>query len=107
MLSKSCHISSRFEAAVERSGHHLDTPYRLTTLSAMDATVRNFTRKFPLYRQAARAGRTIRIQDRDGVTYVFAREQTDPASLMEVAGSFLGSVNSGVRRKSLKGYGKD
>lgn len=85
----------------------LDTAPRLTTMSAMQATARNFTRKFPLYRRAARAGQKVRVRDRDGVTYVFAREQADAPSLAEVAGHLLGSVNSGVRKKSLKGYGKD
>lgn len=73
----------------------------------MQASARDFTRRFPRYRKAARAGQTIRVQDRDGVVYVFARDQTDAPSLADVAGHLLGSVNSGVRRKSLKGYGQD
>ena len=88
-------------------GVRLDTPRRLTTMSAMQATARNFTRKFPIYRRAARAGQTVRVRDRDGVTYVFAREEADAPSLADVAGHLLGSVNSGVRKKSLAGYGRD
>ncbi len=76
-------------------------------MSAMQATARNFTRKFPLYRKAARAGQTVRVEDRDGVVYVFARDKTEAPSLADVAGHLLGSVNSGVRKKSLKGYGQD
>lgn len=76
-------------------------------MSAMQATARNFTRKFPLYRKAARAGQTVRVEDRDGVIYVFARDKAEAPSLADVAGHLLGSVNSGVRKKSLKGYGQD
>ena len=85
-------------------GVRLDTPRRLSTMSAMQATARNFTRKFPIYRRAARAGQTVRVRDRDGVTYVFSREEADAPSLADVAGHLLGSVNSGVRKKSLAGY---
>ena len=76
-------------------------------MSAMQATARDFTRKFPHFRRAARAGQTVRVQDRDGITYVFSREKADTPSLADVAGHLLGSVNSGVRKKSLVGYGRD
>ncbi len=76
-------------------------------MSAMQATARDFTRKFPRFRRAARAGQTIRVQDRDGVVYVFARAPDGAASLADVAGHLLGSVNSGVRKKTLAGYGRD
>jgi hypothetical protein len=73
----------------------------------MQATARDFTRKFPRYRKAARAGQTVRVQDRDGVVYVFTRDNSAAPSLADVAGHLLGSVSSGIRKKSLKGYGKD
>lgn len=79
----------------------------LTTMSDMQATARDFTRKFPVYRRAAKAGQTVRVRDRDGVTYVFARVANEAPSLSDVAGHLLGSVNSGVRKKSLDGYGQD
>jgi hypothetical protein len=85
----------------------LDSPSRLTMLAAMQATARDFTRQFPRFRKAARAGQTVRVQDRDGVVYVFARDKSDVPSLADVAGHVLGSINSGLRRKSLRGYGKD
>ena len=47
------------------------------------------------------------MEDRDGVVYVFTRDKSEAPSLADVAGHLLGSVNSGVRKKSLKGYGKD
>lgn len=70
----------------------------------MKATARDFTRKFPVYRRAAKAGQTVQVRDRDGVTYVFARDAKEAPSLSDVAGHLLGSVNSGVRKKSLAGY---
>ena len=76
-------------------------------MSAMQATARNFTRQFPRFRLAARAGHTVRVKDRDGIVYVFTREQNEAPSLADVVGHLLGSVNSGVRRKSMEGYGKD
>ena len=76
-------------------------------MAALHATARNCTRKFPLYRKAARAGQTVRVEDRDGVVEVFTRDKATAPSLAEVAGHLLGSVNSGVRKKALKGYGKD
>jgi hypothetical protein len=76
-------------------------------MSAMQATARDFTRQFPRFRRAARAGQTVHVKDRDGILYLFTREQKEPPSLAEVAGHLLGSVNSGVRKKSMRGYGKD
>jgi hypothetical protein len=73
----------------------------------MKATARDFTRKFPVYRRAAKAGQTVRVRDRDGVTYVFAREAKEAPSLADVAGHLVGSVNSGVSKKSLESYGQD
>ena len=76
-------------------------------MSAMQATARNFTRKFPLYRKAARAGQTVRVQDRDGVVYVFARDKADAPSLADVVGHLKGSVHSGRPKKTLEGFGRD
>ena len=76
-------------------------------MSAMKATAREFTREFPRFRRAARAGQTVHVRDRDGVTYVFSREAADTPSLADVAGHLLGSVKSGVAKKSLRGYGKN
>ena len=76
-------------------------------MSAMEASTRNFTRKFPLYRKAARAGQTIRVQDRDGVVYVFARDKANAPSLADIVGHLKGSVSSGRRKKNLEGFGRD
>ena len=76
-------------------------------MSAMQATARNFTRKFPLYRRAARAGQTVQVRDRDGVVYVFARAPDDAPSLADVVGHLKGCVHSGRPRKTLEGFGRD
>jgi hypothetical protein len=76
-------------------------------MSAMEATARNFTRKFPLYRKAARAGQTIRIEDRDGVVYVFSRDKADAPSLADVVGHLKGCVRSGRPKKTMEGFGRD
>ncbi len=71
----------------------------------MQATARDFIRKFALYRKAALAGETIRVKDRDAVVYVFAREKIAAPSLTDVAGHLLGSINTRLRKKSMNGYG--
>jgi hypothetical protein len=75
------------------------------------ATTREFTRKFPAYRRAALAGKEGRVRDREGNGFVFraAHDQPagEPVSLAEAMGDLLGSVNSGRRKKTLAGYGRD
>lgn len=73
----------------------------------MQATARDFTRRFPRYRKAARAGQTIRVEDRDGVVYVFTRDESSAPSLADVVGHLKGSVHSGRARKTLAGFGRD
>jgi hypothetical protein len=85
----------------------LDKAFGLTTMSAVQATARDFTRKFPVYRHAARAGQTVRVRDRDGVVYVFARERADAPSLAAVVGHLKGCVHSGRPQKDLRGFGRD
>ena len=85
----------------------LDSLPRLTVMSAMQATAREFTREFSRFRRAARAGRTVRVRDRDGVVYVFVREKAEAPSLADVVGHLAGCVNSGAHEKSMEGYGKD
>ena len=40
-------------------------------MTAMQVTVREFTRKFPNYRRAALAGKEVRVRDRAGNSFVF------------------------------------
>lgn len=73
----------------------------------MQVTVREFTRKFPNYRRAALAGKQVEVRDRKGNGFVFHAADTKPVSLAEAMGGLLGSVQSGRRRKTLAGYGRD
>jgi hypothetical protein len=77
-------------------------------MTAMQVTVREFTRKFPNYRRAALAGKEVRVRDRDGNGFVFrAAEEKKAVSLADAMGDLLGSVQTGQRKKSLAGYGRD
>ncbi|MDE3084407.1 MAG: hypothetical protein KGJ37_04190 [Verrucomicrobiota bacterium] len=73
----------------------------------MQVTVREFTRKFPSYRRAALAGKEVRVQDRAGNGFVFRAAAEKPVSLAEAMGDLLGSIQSGRKKKSLAGYGRD
>ena len=85
----------------------LDRARWLTTMSVMQVTVREFTRKFPSYRRAALAGQEVRVRDRAGNGFVFRSAAEKPVSLAHAMGDLLGSVQSGKRKKSLAGYGRD
>ena len=76
-------------------------------MSAMQVTVREFTRKFSNYRRAALAGKEVRVRDRAGNGFVFRAAKEKPVSLADAMGELIGSVQSGERKKSLAGYGRD
>jgi hypothetical protein len=85
----------------------LDRARWLTTMSVMQVTVREFTRKFPSYRRAALAGKEVRVRDRAGNGFVFRSVAEKPVSLAHAMGDLIGSVQTGQRKKSLGGYGRD
>ena len=76
-------------------------------MSVMQVTVREFTRRFPNYRRAALAGKEVRVRDRAGNGFVFRVADEATTSLADAMGDLIGSVQSGQRRKSLAGYGRD
>ena len=76
-------------------------------MSVMQVTVREFTRKFPNYRRAALAGKEVRVRDRAGNGFVFRATKEVPVSLADAMGELIGSIQSGQRKKSLAGYGRD
>ena len=76
-------------------------------MTAMQVTVREFTRKFPNYRRAALAGKEVRVRDRAGNGFVFRATEEKAVSLADAMGDLIGSVQSGQRKKSLAGYGRD
>ena len=73
----------------------------------MQVTVREFTRRFPNYRRAALAGKEVRVRDRAGNGFVFRASAEKPVSLADAMGDLLGSIQTGQRKKSLAGYGRD
>lgn len=76
-------------------------------MTVMQVTVREFTRKFPSYRRAALAGKEVRVRDRAGNGFVFRSVDEKAVSLADAMGDLLGSVQTGQRKKSLTGYGRD
>jgi hypothetical protein len=76
-------------------------------MTAMQVTVREFTRNFPSYRRAALAGKEVRLRDRAGNGFVFRSVDEKSVSLADAMGDLLGSVHTGQRKKSLTGYGRD
>jgi hypothetical protein len=76
-------------------------------MSVMQVTVREFTRKFPNYRRAALAGKEVRVRDRAGNGFVFRAADKKAVSLADAMADLLGSVQTGRRKKSLTGYGRD
>lgn len=73
----------------------------------MQATIREFTRRFPSFRREALAGREVRMRDRAGNDFVFRTIEARTVSLAEAMGEIMGSVRTGRRRKSMAGYGRD
>lgn len=76
-------------------------------VSVMQVTIREFTRKFPSYRRAALAGKEVRVRDRSGNGFIFRVADEKPVSLAEAMGDLLGSIQSGQKKKTLVGYGRD
>jgi len=62
---------------------------------------------FPTYRRAALAGTEVRVRDRSGNRFVFRAADEKAVSLADAMGDLLGSVQTGQRKKSLAGYGRD
>jgi hypothetical protein len=77
-------------------------------MSVMQVSTREFTRRFPIYRRAALAGKEVRVCDRAGNGFVFrAAPEGKDVSLADAMGGLMGSVQSGKKKKSLAGYGRD
>ena len=76
-------------------------------MSVMQVTVREFTRRFPNYRRAALAVQEVRVRDRAGNGFVFRSAAEKPVSLADGMSDLIGSVQTGQRKKSLAGYGRD
>ncbi len=69
-------------------------------------TTREFVRNFARLQKAADKGGEIIVKDRTGRSYVFRGQNKEP-TLGEQLADIRGSLRTGVRVKSLKGYGRN
>lgn len=87
---------------------HLTGSICLTSMADMATiiTVRDFVRNFARLRRTAANGGEVLIRDRDGRTYVF-RAEDQGASLGDQLEDLRGRFRTGVKRKSLEGFGRN
>lgn len=69
-------------------------------------STREFIRNFARLKRAAANGDDVVVRDRQGRAFIF-RAQGAGASLGEQLVDLRGSINTGVRVKSLKGFGRN
>ncbi len=72
----------------------------------MKTNARDFTRNFSTYRKAAKQGDSVEIRDREGLSYIFKLKTPTPASFADAVAHLSGIGESGVKEKTLKGYGR-
>jgi hypothetical protein len=72
----------------------------------MKTNIREFTRNFATYREAAAKGEPIEVRDREGVSYLFKLKTPAPANLAVAVAHLAGTGTTGVKKKSLTGYGR-
>lgn len=71
----------------------------------MQTTIRDFTRRFPAFRKAALEGKPVAIRDREGHEFTFALKRPSPKTLADAVAHLAGVAKTGVKRKTLRGYG--
>ena len=69
-------------------------------------TVREFVRNFSRLKRTAANGGEVLVHDREGRMYVFRAQESGPSLGSQLA-DLCGKHNSGVRVKSLAGYGRN
>ena len=69
-------------------------------------TTREFIRHFARLKRAAANGHDVVVRDRSGQAFVFRAEAGGP-SLGEQLADLRGVIRTGVRVKSLKGFGRN
>jgi hypothetical protein len=72
----------------------------------MTTTLREFQRDFARMRRMAAAGQTVTVRAGDGQEFVFKATGKQP-TLGEQFAHLRGSLRTGVRVKSLKGFGRN
>ena len=73
---------------------------------ATTTTVREFVRNFSRLKRTAANGGEINVRDRDGRSYVFRAQDAGP-SLGSQLSDLCGKHNTGIRVKSLAGFGRN
>jgi hypothetical protein len=73
---------------------------------ATSTTTREFVRNFSRLKKAAANGEEVVVRDRKGRTYSFQAKNSGP-SLGEQLSDLCGAYNTGVRVKSLAGFGRN
>jgi len=69
-------------------------------------TTREFIRHFPRLKKAAANGEEVIVRDRSGRAYIFRAKDVGP-SLGEQLSDLCGALSTGIRAKSLKGFGRN
>jgi hypothetical protein len=72
----------------------------------MKTNAREFARNFSAFKSAAARGIDIEIKDREGLRFVFKLKRPEPESFAAAVSQFKGVVKSGVKKKTLAGYGR-
>lgn len=49
----------------------------------------------------------MRVRDREVHEFLFRADNPKPVGLAEAMGGLIGSVNTGLEKKSLEGFGRD
>lgn len=72
----------------------------------MKTNIREFTRNFAAFREAAAKGEAIEVRDRQGVSYLFKLKTPADGNLAAAVAHLAGAGATGAKKKSLTGYGR-
>ena len=64
----------------------------------MKTNIREFTRNFATFRQAAAKGESIEVRDREGVSYLFKLKTPAPGNLAAAVAHLAGAGSTGVKK---------
>ncbi|HVU18469.1 MAG TPA: hypothetical protein VHD32_16315 [Candidatus Didemnitutus sp.] len=72
----------------------------------MTVTTRDFVRQFARLKRSAANGEEIIVRDRSGAAFVFRTRETGP-SLADQLSDLRGRMRTGIRQKTLRGFGRN
>lgn len=72
----------------------------------MTVTSRDFVRQFARLKRSAANGHEVVVRDRRGRAFVFRAQEAGP-SLGEQLADLRGRFQTGIRQKSLRGFGRN